>query len=161
MRLIILFTLVIANSTLFSQSFQLITKVEKGWLKYQIPANLIDVTPYGEHFTPHFTRFDFESKNKSILIYVLINNSITYPYNLKESFMSNLNSTNVKVVNYKKLLSNKYYVSGLLHNNRVFYTFAHKKSNYGYTYYIEYDNIHKKMFDILLPKIIDSFNPLY
>jgi hypothetical protein len=160
----ILLLLTIGNMNAFAQNVNLKRVSDDNWIEYLVPRFVNDVTPYGDNFSPHFTRYDFESKDKRVKIYVLINNSTNprreFQYNLRNSYVSQLSRRDL-MVDYKVLKADKYFVSGNLTNGNILYQFAYTKDGYGYTYSIEYDRSYQPFFDKNLNDIIKGFKILY
>ena len=160
----ILLLLTIANMNAFAQNVNLKRVSDVNWIEYLVPRFVNDVTPYGDNFSPHFTRYDFESKDKRVKIYVLINNSANpqkmFQYNLRNSYVSALSRRDL-MVDYKVLKADRYFVSGNLTNGNILYEFAYTKDGYGYTYSIEYERSYQPFFDKNLNDIIKGFKILY
>ena len=160
----ILLLLTIGNMNAFAQNVNLKRVSDDNWIEYLVPRFVNDVTPYGDNFSPHFTRYDFESKDKRVKIYVLINNSANpqkmFQYNLRNSYVSELSRRDL-MVDYKVLKADRYFVSGNLTNGNILYEFAYTKDGYGYTYSIEYDRSYQPFFDKNLNDIIKGFKILY
>lgn len=148
----------------FAQNANLKKMSDDGWIEYLVPRFVNDITPYGDNFSPHYTRYDFESKDKRVKIYVLINNSTNprreFQYNLRNSYVSQLSRREL-MVDYKVLKSDRYFVSGNLTNGNILYEFAYTKDGYGYTYSIEYDRSYQPFFDKNLNDIIKGFKILF
>jgi hypothetical protein len=148
----------------FAQNVNLKRVSDVNWIEYLVPRFVNDVTPYGDNFSPHFTRYDFESKDKRVKIYVLINNSANpqkmFQYNLRNSYVSALSRRDL-MVDYKVLKADRYFVSGNLTNGNILYEFAYTKDGYGYTYSIEYERSYQPFFDKNLNDIIKGFKILY
>jgi len=157
-----LFTIICLQS--FAQNANLKKVSDDNWIEYLVPSFMNDETPYGDNFSPHFTRYDFESSDARVKIYILINNSVNpqkmFQYNLRNSYASALSRRDL-MVDYKLLKSDKYFVSGNLTNGKILYQFAYTKDGYGYTYSIEYDRSYKVFFDKNLNDIIKGFKILW
>jgi hypothetical protein len=155
---------IITSLQSFAQNGNLKRVSDDNWIEYLVPRFMNDVTPYGDNFSPHFTRYDFESSDARVKIYILINNSANhqkmFQYNLRNSYVSALSRRDL-MVDYKLLKSDKYFVSGNLTNGKILYEFAYTKNGYGYTYSIEYDRSYKVFFDKNLNDIIKGFRILY
>jgi len=160
----ILLLLTIGNMNAFAQNVNLKRVSDDNWIEYLVPRFVNDVTPYGDNFSPHFTRYDFESKDKRVKINVLINNSTNprreFQYNLRNSYVGELSRRNL-MVDYKVLKADRFFVSGNLTNGNILYEFAYTKDGYGYTYSIEYDRSYQPFFDKNLNDIIKGFKILY
>ena len=142
-------------------------KMDDGnWIEYLVPRFVNDVTPYGDNFSPHYTSYDFETKDKSVTINVLLNNSTNFngknmfKYNLKRNFLGLINRRDLKV-EYKLLKADKYFLSGNLTNGKIFYEFAYTQLDYGYTYSIIYDKSFQPFFEKNLNDIIKGFKILW
>ena len=155
---------IITSLQSFAQNANLKKVSDDNWIEYLVPSFMNDVTPYGDNFSPHFTRYDFESSDARVKIYILINNSVNpqkmFQYNLRNSYVSALSRGDLMVY-YKLLKSDKYFVSGNLTNGKILYQFAYTKDGYGYTYSIEYDRSYKVFFDKNLNDIIKGLKILW
>jgi hypothetical protein len=161
MRLIIV--LIILSNNLFAQistKFELKLVNQDSWVEYKIPLFLNNITPE-DYGSPHYNRFDFESRDKKVKIFILVNNSYLskYRFNLKEAYKSILQRKDYNIT-YKVLRENSYYISGNLKNGRVFYEFCKALNGYGYTYSIEYDRDYLNYFNKTIPEIVRSFKIL-
>lgn len=140
-------------------------KMDDGnWIEYLVPSFITDVTTYGDNFTPHYTRYDFETDDKKVKIHVLINNSTNsrkeFHYNLKRNNMELLNRRDLRVEN-NILKADKYFLSGHLTNGKIFYEFAYTQLGYGYTYNLVYDKSFEPFFKKNLNAIIKGFKILW
>ncbi len=140
-------------------------KMDDGnWIEYLVPRFITDVTPYGDNFTPHYTRYDFETYDKKVKIHVLINNSTNsrkeFQYNLKRNYQGLLNRRDLRV-EYNILKADKYFLSGHLTNGKIFYEFAYTQLGYGYTYNLIYDKSFEPFFKKNLNAIIKGFKILW
>ncbi len=166
MRVIPIFFMLVAFMTISSkveaQNRDLKKMTDEQWIEYWVPRFVKDKTPYGDHFTPHYTEFNFESIDKLVTINVTINNSTNsrFRYNLKQHYFDGIKRSDLNV-KYKLLKSNKYFLSGNLRNGDILYEFAQTQSGYGYTYSIIYDARYQPFFQKNLNDIIKGFKILY
>jgi hypothetical protein len=162
LKILVFFTGI--SSTVMGQNSNLKKHSDYNWIEYLVPSFMNDVTPYGDNFTPHYTRYDFESSDKLVNIFVLINNSTNpgkmFQYNLRDRYVSTLSRKDLKV-NYKVLKVDKYFLSGNLTNGKTLYEFAYTLYGYGYTYSVEYDRSYQPFFDQNLNDIIKGFKILH
>ena len=156
---ILLLVLVLGATNLFAQNTELKTLTDSSWIEYVVPNFMNNITDYDEYISPHYKRFDFESEDKKVKIFVLINFSAKYIFKLNKSYLDALKNKELKV-DYKKLLPNKYFVSGNLNNGNILYTFCYEKDGYGYTYEIEYDKSYAGYFNKNMNNIIKGFKLL-
>ena len=161
-----IYILLVVNTTAFAQNGNLKRVSDDNWIEYLVPRFMNDVTPYGDNFSPHFTRYDFESRDKKVKIYVLLNNSVNispmmdFTFKINERYLADINDKDL-MVDYKLLKQDKYFVSGNLKNGNILYKFCYVKTGYGYTYSIEYDRSYKVFFDKNLNDIIKGFKILW
>jgi len=143
---------IITSLQSFAQNANLKKVSDDNWIEYLVPSFMNDVTHYGNNFSPHFTRYDFESRDKKVKIYVLLNNSVNispmmdFTFKINERYLADINDKDI-MVDYKLLKQDKYFVSGNLKNGNILYKFCYVKTGYGYTYSIEYDRSYKVFFD--------------
>jgi hypothetical protein len=158
-RYILLLVLVLGATNLFAQNTELKTLTDSSWIEYVAPNFMNNITDYDEYISPHYKRFDFESEDKKIKINVVVNFSDKYIFKLKENYLADLKNKELKL-EYKKLLPNKYFISGNLTNGNILYKFSYEKDGYGYTYEIEYDKSYTGFFNKNLNDIIKGFKIL-
>ncbi len=156
---ILLLVLILGATNLFAQNAELKTVTDSNLIEYVVPKFMNEITDYDIYMTPHYKRFDFESDDKKVKIFVLINFSYKYIFKLNQTYLSLLKNKELKV-EYKRLFPNKYFVSGNLLNGNILYTFCYEKDGYGYTYEIEYDKSYTKFFNKNLNDIIKGFRIL-
>lgn len=158
-RTILLLLMITAATQLFAQNGELKTVTDSNWIEYVLPKFMNDITEYDYFTTPHYQRFDFESEDKKVKIFVLVNFSDKYRFKLNQSYLDALKYKKLKV-EYKKLFPNKYFISGDLTNGNIFYKFCYEKNGYGYTYEIEYDKSYAGFFNKNINSIINGFRIL-
>ncbi len=156
---ILLIVLILGATNLFAQNAELKTVTDSNWIEYVVPKFMNDITDYDFYMTPDYKRFDFESDDKKVKIFVMVNFSYKYIFKLNQSYLSLLKYKELKV-EYKRLFPNKYFVSGNLLNGDILYTFCYEKDGYGYIYEIEYDKSYTGFFNKNLNDIIKGFRIL-
>jgi hypothetical protein len=146
-------------SNLFAQNTELKTKTDSNWIEYVVPGFMNDITEYDDYVSPHYKRIDYASKDEKVKINVVVNFSDKYIFKLRENYLADFKNKALKV-EYKKLLPNKYFISGNLTNGNILYKFSYEKDGYGYTYEIEYDKIYAGFFNKNLNDLIKGFRIL-
>lgn len=158
-RNLLLLMMLLGASTLFAQNTELKTKTDSNFIEYVVPGFMNEITDYDEYMSPHYKRFDYASKDEKVKINVVVNFSYKYIFKLKENFLADLKNKELKL-EYKKILPNKYFISGNLTNGNILYKFSYEKDGYGYTYEIEYDKSYTGFFNKNLNDIIKGFRIL-
>ena len=153
-------------SPLFAQNAELKTRTDSNWIEYVVPKFMNDITDYDFYMSPHFMRYDLESTDSKVKIYILINNSpnirrslIDLRFKIKQRYLGDINDKNL-VVDYKLLKKDRYFVSGSLKNGDIRYKFCFVKDGYGYTYNLEYDKSYESFFNKNINDIIKGFRIL-
>ncbi len=96
---------------------------------------------------------------KKVKINVVVNFSDKYLFKLRENYLADIKNKELKL-EYKKLLPNKFFISGNLTNGNILYKFSYEKDGYGYTYEIEYDKTYAGFFNKNINDIIKGFRIL-
>ena len=154
-----LILVILINGKIFAQNTELKTKTDSNWIEYVVPSFMIDITDYDEFVSPHYKRFDYASKDEKVKINVVVNFSYKYIFKLRENYLADIKNKELKL-EYKKLLPNKYFISGNLTNGNILYKFSYEKDGYGYTYEIEYDKTYAGFFNKNINDIIKGFRIL-
>jgi hypothetical protein len=154
-----LILVILINGKIFAQNTELKTKTDSNWIEYVVPGFMNDITEYDDYVSPHYKRFDYASKDEKVKIFVLINFSDKYIFKLRENYLADIKNKELKL-EYKKLLPNKYFISGNLTNGNILYKFSYEKDGYGYTYEIEYDKTYAGFFNKNINDIIKGFRIL-
>ena len=150
---------VLINGKIFAQNNELKTKSDSNWIEYVVPGFMNDITEYDDYVSPHYKRFDYASKDEKVKINVVVNFSDKYIFKLRENYLADIKNKELKL-EYKKLLPNKYFISGNLTNGNILYKFSYEKDGYGYTYEIEYDKTYAGFFNKNINDIIKGFRIL-
>ena len=164
-RNLLLFMMLLGASPLFAQNTELKTITDSNWIEYVVPGFMNDITEYDFYMSPHFMRYDLESTDSKVKIYILINNSpnikrlIDISFKIKQRYLEDINDKNL-VVDYKLFKKDRYFVSGNLKNGKIRYKFCFVKDGYGYTYNLEYDKSYQNFFNRNLNEIIKGFKML-
>ena len=164
-RYILLLVIILGATNLFAQNTELKTLTDSSWIEYVVPNFMNNITDYDFYMSPHFMRYDLESTDSKVKIYILINNSpnikrlIDISFKIKQRYLGDINDKNF-VVDYKLLKKDRYFVSGRLKNGKILYKFCFVKNGYGYTYNLEYDKIYESFFNKNLNDIIKGFKIL-
>jgi hypothetical protein len=151
--------IILINGKIFAQNTELKTKSDSNWIEYVVPGFMNDITEYDDYVSPHYKRFDYASKDEKVKINVVVNFSYKYLFKLRENYLADIKNKELKL-EYKKLLPNKYFISGNLTNGNILYKFSYEKDGYGYTYEIEYDKTYAGFFNKNINDIIKGFRIL-
>ena len=151
--------IILINGKIFAQNTELKTKSDSNWIEYVVPGFMNDITEYDDYVSPHYKRFDYASKDEKVKINVVVNFSDKYLFKLRENYLADIKNKELKL-EYKKLLPNKYFISGNLTNGNILYKFSYEKDGYGYTYEIEYDKTYAGFFNKNINDIIKGFRIL-
>ena len=118
-----------------------------------------NVTPE-DNFSPHYFEYNFESQDKGVKIFIHVNNSSKYRFDLNSSYQEQLKRKDM-IIAYKSIKEDKYFISGELNNGRILYEFCKVKQGYGYTYSIEYERTYSEYFNKNIPELIKNFKILF
>ena len=151
--------IILINGKIFAQNTELKTKSDSNWIEYVVPGFMNDITEYDDYVSPHYKRFDYASKDEKVKINVVVNFSDKYLFKLRENYLADIKNKELKL-EYKKILPNKYFISGNLTNGNILYKFSYEKDGYGYTYEIEYDKTYAGFFNKNINDIIKGFRIL-
>ena len=159
LRILLLFLLL--GNNLFSQNLsesKLRIEKDDNWIEYALPEFMNNISD-PDNMSPHYFQYDFESTDKLVKNFILVNNSIKFNFDLKSKYVSLMNRKDMKITS-KLLKEDRYIVSGNLSNGHILYEFCKVKYGDGYTYSIEYDKSYTDYFNKYIPEIIKCFKIL-